>query len=145
MCGDEYVFLIKMHPYIKEFIQIDSIYQDRIFEFSNYKNLEDLFYVTDLLITDFSSNIYEFALLKRPIIFYAFDCEEYEFTRTVHSPLKECAPGTICYTCDELIKTIKNKQFEMQKLYDFLDKNYNKDNVLASDLVIDNIILQKER
>lgn len=143
LCGEKYVFLIKMHPYIKELIQIDTEYQDRIFEFSHFKNLEELFYVTDILITDFSSNIYEFALFKKPIVFYAFDCEEYEFTRTVHSPLKKCAPGTICYTFDELIQTIKQENFEMHKLYEFLDKNYNKDNSLASDLVIDNIILKK--
>ena len=53
-----------MHPFIKEKVIIDEEYKPYIYDFSAEKDINELFYVTDILITDFSSNIYEFSLQK---------------------------------------------------------------------------------
>ena len=143
MCGDEYVFLIKMHPYIRKLIEIDEKHQDKIFEFSQFPDINQLFYVTEILITDYSSNIYEFSLQRKPIIFYAFDKEKYELIRSVHRTLDEHAAGKVCKTMSEVIDTIKTKDFQLEKLYQFVDENFDRSEGLASDKVIDYILLNK--
>ncbi len=144
MCQDEYVFLIKMHPFVRDKMVIDDEYKDRIIDFSDYPDINSLFYVTDILITDYSSNIYEFALLERPIVFFVFDKEEYELTRTMQRSLDEFACGKLCKTMDELVDTIEKKDFQMEKLDKFLEENYSSSDELATDQVIDHILLNKE-
>ncbi len=145
MCGEDSLFVIKVHPFIKELLEVPEQYKDRIIEFSTFGDLESLFYISDILITDYSSNIYEFALFKKPIIFFAFDKEEYEFTRQVHSKLDDCATGKVCSTFTEVIKTIQNEDFEMDKLYDSLQTNYKSDSSLSSDIVIDKLLLKQDK
>lgn len=141
MCGDEYVFLIKMHPFITEKISIEPAYQERIMDFSSFPDINSLFYVTDILITDYSSNIYEFSIQNKPIIFYAFDKYEYELIRSVHRTLDKYAPGKICMSLDEVISAIKNQDFEMEKLHQFVNENFDRSAGNACDKVIDNILL----
>ncbi|MCD7810111.1 MAG: CDP-glycerol glycerophosphotransferase family protein, partial [Erysipelotrichaceae bacterium] len=94
------------------------------------------------IITYYSSNIYEFSLHKKPIIFYDFVIEEYVLTRGVHRNINEYSPGKICYTIDEVVNTIKNKDFETEKLYKFIEENFDQHTGSAADKVIDNIILK---
>jgi CDP-ribitol ribitolphosphotransferase len=145
LCKKEgYVFLIKMHPFIRKQIEIEEQYKDCIIDFSSYPDINELFYVTDILITDFSSNIYEFSLQKKPIISYAYDKYEYELLRSVHRTLDKYAPGKVCLTFDEVVETITNKDFEMEKLYKFVEENFDNNEGYACDKVIDHIILNKD-
>ena len=59
-----------MHPFVKKKMEIPEEYGDTIYDFSQYPNINDLYYVTDILITDYSSNYFEYALMRRPVIFY---------------------------------------------------------------------------
>lgn len=145
MCGDEYVFLIKMHPFILKKIEIEEQYSSRIIDFSSYPDINELFYVTDILITDFSSNIYEFAMLNRPIISFAYDKDEYQLIRSVHRTLEKHAPGKICTTIDELVEAIKTKDFETHRLKKFIEENFDNTEGLASDKVIDYFLLGKNQ
>lgn len=144
MCDEEYVFLIKMHPFILEKMEIEPQYADRIIDFSDFPDINALFYVTDILITDYSSNIYEFSLQKKPIVFFAYDKQEYELIRSVHRTLDQYAPGKVCITIDEVVETINNKDFEMEKLYQFVKENFDEADGYASDKVIDNILLSEK-
>lgn len=144
MCGDEYVFLIKMHPFVTEKIQINPRYSDRIIDFSGFPDINSLFYVTDILITDYSSNIYEFSVLNRPIVFFAYDKYEYELIRSVHRTLDKNAPGKVCLTLDEVVKTITEQDFQMEKIRKFVNENFDNSDESACDRVIDNILLSEQ-
>lgn len=80
---NNFIFIIKMHPFIKKTIEINNEYKEIIKDFSN-ENIDDLMYVTDILITDYSSCAYEFSMLHRPIIFFRYDKNQYEFDRPMH-------------------------------------------------------------
>lgn len=140
-CGDEYLFVIKQHPFIMTPPEIAPKYAGRIIDFSRYPDINELFYVTDILITDYSSNIYEFSLHRKPMLFYAFDKEEYELMRGLHRTLDRHAPGKVCRTTEELLDAIGKGDFEMERLYRFVRENFDNTEGLASDKVIDNIIL----
>lgn len=140
--GNNYVFLIKMHPFVKELIDIPEEYSDAVYEFSGYPNINDLYYITDLLITDYSSNYFEYALMQRPVIFYTYDREIYELTRGVHRSIRENAPGKVCDTFDELMQALTDGDFEEEKIKKFVEDNFGEYQGNASDRVIDEILLQ---
>lgn len=143
MCNkNNYIFIFKMHPFIKSKIEIPEKFSDRIIDLSTYSNINDLLYLTDILITDYSSTIYDFSMLNRPILFYTFDLEKYEIINKVHRPIKEYAPGKICKTYDELINAINNKDFEMNKLQKYVEENFDEHDKKATDMIIDNLILK---
>lgn len=143
LCKKEnYMFLIKMHPFVRKRINIPEEYKEYIIDFSDYPDINELLYITDILITDYSSNIYDFSLLNRPIIFYTYDLDYYQIINKVHRPIREYAPGKVCTTFNEVIETIENKDFEMKKLERFREENFSIHNKTASDMIIDNIILK---
>lgn len=142
-CKDEFVFLSKVHPFVKEKIQIPEDYRDRIFDFAQYPNINDLYYITDLLITDYSSNYYEYALLKKPVLFYTYDRENYELLRGVHRSVKEHAPGKVCDTFEQLMTALETKDYEFEKTEQFVKDNFDGYDGHACDRIIDEIIYGK--
>lgn len=143
LCGKDKVFLLKMHPFIREKMKINEEYKQRIIDFSDYPDINSLFYVTDLLITDYSSSIYEFAMLSKPMLFFAFDKDNYESKRSLHRTLEESAPGKVCLTFEEMLGTIRKGDFETDKLEKFREENFTHSEGLATDRVIDFILLGK--
>lgn len=143
-CGEESVFLVKVHPFVKEKISIPEAYRDRIFDFAQYPNINDLYYITDLLITDYSSNYYEYALLKKPVLFFTYDRETYELLRGVHRSVKEHAPGKVCDTFEELMKALYEKDYEYEKILRFVEDNFGEYDGHACDRIIDRIILENK-
>lgn len=137
------VFMIKMHPFVKDSIHIPEEYSDVICDFSGYPNINDLYYVTDLLVTDYSSNYFEYALLRRPVVFYTYDRQIYELTRGVHRSIRESAPGKVCDTFDEFMLCLENEDYEVQKLLKFVEDNFGDYQGNATNKVIDDIILKE--
>lgn len=141
VCGDEYVVLFKMHPWVKAPVPIDEKYKDKFADVNNYPNINDLFYFTDLLITDYSSNIFEYSLMKKPMLFFAFDKIQYSSSRGFHRPYEESAPGKVCYDFASVLQAIKEKDFEAYKVQEYVDHHFDYLDTNSSDRVIDWIIL----
>ena len=141
MCGDEYVFIFKMHPFIQDRVEIPDEYKNRIVDFTGIGDVNDLLPVIDIMITDYSSIIYEFSLFRRPILFFAYDKEQYSVIRGFQSNYDDFAPGKICTTFDELIMAIANKDFEIEKVDRFVKDNFDYLDTGSTDRVIDQLIL----
>lgn len=140
VCGEEYVVLFKMHPWVPTDVPIPENYRDRFVDVNKYPNINDLFYFTDLLITDYSSNIFEYSLMRKPMLFFAFDKVQYSFSRGFHRPYEESAPGRVCYTFDELLRAIEEKDFEEEKVEQYVEHHFDHIDTHASDRVIDWLI-----
>jgi len=143
LCSDQYVFLFKMHPWVTQPPEIPEQYHDRFLDVGHYPNINDLFYITDLLITDYSSGIFEYSLMRKPMLFYAYDEIQYSFTRGFHRPYRESAPGKVCNTFQEVINAIKNEDYEFKKVEDYIIEHFDYIDSGASDRVIDWILLDK--
>ncbi|MCR5419268.1 MAG: CDP-glycerol glycerophosphotransferase family protein [Lachnospiraceae bacterium] len=91
--AEGYVVLIRMHPWIrqKDFVPVSC--RERIIVTDSSDATADLFQIADLLITDYSSVVFEFAPLLRPMLFYVFDKEEYASSRGFHHDFAKNAPG----------------------------------------------------
>ena len=135
--------IFKQHHFISEPWPIPDEYRDRMIELSG-ESLNDLMYVADVLVTDYSSCFYDYLLLGRPVLFFTYDRARYCATRGVHRPVDEVAPGRVCDSFDELMDAFETGDFGDVDAADMLrDKAADRDG-LASDKVIDFILLGNE-
>lgn len=121
------IVLVRLHPQVKGLIK-DILLPKNFINASDYPDIQDLLLITDILITDYSSVIFDFALLNRPIIFYAYDLNDYLIERNgFYLDYKSDLPGPIVYTEKELTKFIKNKELliNYQEKMNNFNKKYN--------------------
>ena len=131
------LMLVKMHPFVRTELPIPDEYKDSIIDVTDYPDINELLMAVDLLITDYSSVIYEAGLLKLPMIFYAFDLDKYDGDRGFYEPFEEMVPGKIVKSTQELITALKNEDYEKEKLEGFLAKNFKYLDGHSTDRVID--------
>lgn len=121
---DEYVVIIKLHPAVRNKLSYKDKYAEFLYDYSLYPNINDLFLVTDILVTDYSSVPFEFCLLNKPMIFFPYDLKKYAKRRGIIGDYVQSVPGPIVYSTNELIQVIQTNVFDMEKLNDFnLDWN----------------------
>ncbi|SPP27740.1 CDP-glycerol--poly(Glycerophosphate) glycerophosphotransferase [Brochothrix thermosphacta] len=136
------VILIKMHPFIKEKISIPEKYKEYIVDASKYREINDFLFITDILITDYSSVIYEYSLFEKQMIFYAFDYEEYSENRDFYLPYKKAVPGEIVYTFKDLMKILRSQHYDSEKISRFKHENYQFVDSYASRRVVTELIMK---
>ncbi len=118
----DYIFLIKLHPAVKDKINYTNEYNNFIFDYSLYPNINELFLVTDILVTDYSSIPFEFCLLNKPMIFYPYDLEHYQNQRGIIEDYHSTVPGPVVYSTQELIEVIQVDNFNMNDIKFFSSK-----------------------
>lgn len=102
-----YVFLFKIHPFVKNSPAIPYEYSDFFYDVSDYREINDLLLLTDALITDYSSVVFEYSLLKRKTIFFAPDLSEYMASRNFYVDYLDFIPGPYVGDTKRLIEEIK--------------------------------------
>ncbi len=75
--GDEYVILFRVHYLVASKFSFDD-YEGFIYNVSNYDDINHLYLIADLLITDYSSVFFDYGILKKPMLFYMYDLEDYK-------------------------------------------------------------------
>lgn len=101
--GEEYVLLYKFHPLLGDITLNDH---DRIINM-NKESTYQLFCISDYLISDYSSIVFDYMILEKPILFYVPDLEEYMQDLGVYVDVKELG-FPVCMNEDDLIENIKN-------------------------------------
>lgn len=140
--GDEYVVLFSPHYFIANSIDL-SKYEGFVINVARYDEINELYLVSDIIMTDYSSVFFDFANLKRPMVFYMYDYDLYQSRlRDFYISLDEL-PGPITRTQEELEKCIINIETEFPKYerkYEDFNKKYNYlDDGNASERVIKEI------
>ena len=126
--SDEYVMLFRAHYYIAQQFDFEE-YSDFIIDASDYPEINDLYIISDLLITDYSSVFFDYGILRRPVIFYMYDLEFYrDELRGFYLDLSEL-PGPITQNQEELEKLILDNNCwsnseEYAKIYDAFTKRF---------------------
>lgn len=106
--GEDYVILLRLHYRDAARINITG-YENMVYNVSSYDDIQELYLISDILITDYSSVMFDYANLNRPIIFFTYDLKRYgsEVRGFYFNFIKE-APGPIVLTQDRLFEAIKN-------------------------------------
>ena len=123
--GNEYIILFRAHYFVAKNMDFAK-YKDFIIDVSDYEDVNDLYIISDMLITDYSSVFFDYANLKRPIIFYMYDYEDYkESARDFYLDQNEL-PGPIAKTQDELVKAIEDTiMFIPDARYSMFNQKFN--------------------
>ena len=131
------VMVIKMHPFVKGSLWIPAEYSACFVDASGCREVNDFLFVTDILITDYSSVIYEASLLGIPMLFYAFDLEQYTAKRGFYEPYEDTVPGKIVKTLPALLDALERGDYEDWKLKGFVEKNFKYTDGKSADRAID--------
>ena len=109
--SDDYVLIVKFHYLVKDKINWDD-YGDFVIECNEMWDIQELYLISDILITDYSSVMFDYALLNRPILFFTYDMEFYKDNlRDFYFDINT-VPGPLIETTEELVEFIKNKTKE---------------------------------
>lgn len=126
--GEEYVIIFRAHYFVSNTFDFER-YKGFIYDESQRDDITDLYIVSDMLVTDYSSALFDFANLKRKIIFYMYDLEKYENDiRGFYFSVNEL-PGRIVKTQEDLADAIEAHEGE----YDDKCKRFNKKFNLLND------------
>ena len=115
-----------------------------VYDVSKVDDINELYVISDMLITDYSSVFFDYANLKRPIIFYMYDLEHYrDKSNGFYIDVETELPGRIIKTDDDLIKEIirVTKDFKYDEQYKRFNQTYNYlDDGNASQRVVEEVI-----
>ncbi|MCC3648538.1 CDP-glycerol glycerophosphotransferase family protein [Cytobacillus firmus] len=120
--GPEYLLLLKLHPAIKNRVEISEELSDFVIDVSGYSKTNDLLFITDILITDYSSIPFEFSLLEKPMVFFPYDLSHYQKTRGMWEDYEELVPGPVVFSTQDIIHAILNSESYVEEVKHFNTK-----------------------
>jgi CDP-glycerol glycerophosphotransferase (TagB/SpsB family) len=113
--GEDAAVLVKMHPFVRKYPE-ELAANPAFTNVSDNREINDLLFAADLLVTDYSSVIFEYALLRRPTIFHVPDLAEFQSSRDFYYPFEDYLFGPETTTTDELIAAITTAALDAEKL-----------------------------
>lgn len=132
----DYVFIIKYHYLIANNLNWERMGN---FIYDINADIQELYLISDYLMTDYSSVMFDYSILKRPMIFYTYDLDEYYNNRGFYFDFLEEAPGPFVYDTEGLIETFRGGvDFSQYKeKYDAFYQKFNSwDDGCASEKVV---------
>lgn len=124
--GNDFVILFRAHYLVANEFNFEK-YKGFIYDVSNHDDINDLYLVSDFLITDYSSVFFDYANLMRPIIYYMYDFEQYrDELRGFYLSMDEL-PGTIVKNEKDLSDCVKylSDNFNMDEKYKAFNDKFN--------------------
>ncbi len=108
----EYAVVLKYHPFTDPAKTFDAAkqaaYGDFVYLCPPEIGIDTAMCAADLVVTDYSSLIFEYALLERPMLFYAYDLDDYAAGRSWYFPYRDFVPGQIVATTDALLAAVQS-------------------------------------
>lgn len=116
--GKEYAIVTRWHPAlqrnIKKGIKESSNCED-VLDVSEYDDVNELLIAADILVTDYSSIIFDYYFANKPVVYFVYDLEEYEGNRGLYYDFIEYVYGTIAYEREQLSAAIKREEMCIEK------------------------------
>ncbi|MFC0038085.1 CDP-glycerol glycerophosphotransferase family protein [Actinomadura rayongensis] len=105
--GDDHVLLLRTHYLVTDKPKPGE--NPFVIDVSDYPDIAELYLVADVLVTDYSSSMFDFAVTGKPMLFYTYDLERYrDHVRGFYFDLAEVAPGPLLDTSDEVIDALRD-------------------------------------
>lgn len=135
--SEERIIVIKKHPLMKLCIEDrPGVIIDDTF------STEEMLYIADYVIADYSAIVFEAALLNKPMCFYAFDLDEYMASRSFYLDYEKDMPGAICKDVDEVETVLKDFCFDLEAVrnfaHNYVEKTEGVTKELANLVLMDN-------
>ena len=141
----DYICIIKLHPFIKNKAGYDFDNDGFYLDLTNEREINDLLFITDILVTDYSSVIFEYSFFEKPVVFFVPDLEEYRNSRDFYYPLDYYTYGDVAKNFNELIKYIKKGNIDKKKIKEFKEYFCASCDGNSSKKVVDYYVRKKEK
>ena len=146
--GDQYVLLVRSH-YLNHVVLPPSV-RGRVIDVSGHHDVTPLLALADGMITDYSSVMFDYALLDRPMFFFTYDYEEYVHEgRGTYFDLRERAPGPVVRTEEELYTALVSLDEQAEKYAEkregFVAEFGEYDDGTAAQTIVDQFFAQWRR
>lgn len=143
--GEDYIVAVRWHRALYDNIKKGRViakYCNHAIDVSAYEDVNDLLIAADVLVTDYSSIIFDYALLNKPIVYFTYDEESYAYNRGLYESFDNYVYGAVAKNRDELIRAIKNEYLDIDKRKEFINKFMSSCDGDATERTI-NLILEK--
>jgi len=137
----EWVILLRPHPFVRRGPSLPSELVGFVIDASDWPDINELMLVSDLLVTDFSSAIFEYALLNRPMAFFAPDWDAYERDRGFYIDFWSEVPGPVFEETTALAAYLQSGLFPVQRVVDFAREWFDVADGHASERFVDKVVL----
>ncbi|MGL5414486.1 MAG: bifunctional glycosyltransferase/CDP-glycerol:glycerophosphate glycerophosphotransferase [Clostridium sp.] len=140
--GEDYILILKFHPSVQNGLKniiVPKELNDRIINFESKTDINDLIIVSDIIITDYSSVVFEGTLLDKKIIMFAYDKEEYLRERDFYYEYDSFVPGKIAKTNEDIVEIINKDDFDMNRIKEFKGKFFDHYDGQASKRLVENV------
>lgn len=145
--GNEYIINLRMHYLVAENFDLTP-YKGFAYDFSHHEDIRELYLISDMLVTDYSSVFFDYGNLRRPMIFYVYDIENYrDKLRGFYFDFEEKAPGPLARTTEEVIHYIKNitpDSYLNEQYEEFYRKFCYLESGESSKRVVEEVFLKKD-
>jgi CDP-ribitol ribitolphosphotransferase len=137
----DWLLLLRLHPLVRDTVPLDPDLADFVVDVSDWPDMNELLFVADLLVTDYSSAIFEFALLDRPMAFFAPDYAAYERERGFYFDYRTGVPGPVFDTTRELAGHIAAARFDLERVRAFAREWFDVADGHASERFVDHVVI----
>ena len=110
--GGDYVMLFRTHHFTNKLMNVQ--FNDFVRDFTDYPDINDLFIVSDILISDYSACIADYSILERPVICYGYDYEVYARGRGFYIDLDEVMPNGVMMRESDVLSHIESMDYEAE-------------------------------
>jgi len=136
-----HVVLVRLHPFVRARSTIGNELAGFAFDVSDHPDIHELMLVSDVLVTDYSSAIFEFSLLERPMAFFAPDLGAYEGERGFYFDYRSGVPGPVFTETDALARWIREGPVDLERIRRFRDASFEIADGQASRRFVDEIVI----
>ena len=139
--GQDHVILVRQHPFVRAQPVATAGPRSFAMEVSDWPDINELMLVSDVLITDYSSAMYEFSLLGRPMIFFAPDHADFERERGLYFDYRTGVPGPVFETTEEVARYLRAGVFDLERVARFRAESFEVADGHASERFVDRIVV----
>jgi CDP-ribitol ribitolphosphotransferase len=142
--SDEYIIVVNQHFLVKDPPRIPDEFKEFAFDVTGMAKIDDLICVADVCISDYSSLIFEYSLFERPMIFYAYDLDDYFDERGFYYNYHDLTPGPVCVNAEEIADYIADidRCFDGDAIREFREKFMGACDGKATERIIDMVFGQ---
>jgi len=138
--GADHTLLLRLHPFIKDAVDISPASASFAIDASDHPDINTLLAASDVLITDYSSVIFEYALFGRPMLFFAPDLDAYEGERGFYFDYRSGVPGPVLDTTEEIVDELRSGSVDLARIEAFRDWAWDVADGHATERFVDRIV-----
>ena len=138
---DDYLLVLRLHPFVRARTPVPAALSSFVRDASDHPDVNELMLVADVLLTDYSSAIFEYSLLERPMAFLAPDLEAYERERGFYVDYRSWVPGPVFADTDALAGWLREGPVDLDRVRAFRDASFAVADGRATARLVDEVLL----